>query len=175
LDISYSISPTNGVASINADTGDITFTNEDTKEYTVTIKLNTSSTTITNKATAIFSWIAPQIADFAYADGSFSSIYDESKTLVGIVYAKEETDSTSGKVYIFGTEHVNATYDSDGLYGGYTNEGVSNSTTTTLKNLYNVQTYLQNTVKVSDVDNYCKFDGLSTTIPMNDIIKTTYV
>lgn len=115
LNISYSIVSNSGVSSIDPKTGIITVRGNSTKVDVITIVVKTDGgQTITKTCNLVCSWVAPAIGDFAYADGSFSSAYNTSKTLVGLVYHKEitsgeGTDSEQGTVYIIGKEFSNDT------------------------------------------------------------------
>ena len=53
-----------------------------------------------------YEWLAPQIGEFAYSDGTFSRDFSRSKNLMGIVF-DIEGDSDSGTVYILGKEYTN--------------------------------------------------------------------
>lgn len=120
LDISYAItSNLDNAISIDSKTGKITITKNPTViNSTVTITLKTNSgQTYTNNCTVSFIWVAPQLGDFAYADGSFGSYYNSSKTLIGLVYAINKTDENSGTAYIIGKEYSNE----QPHYSGYTN------------------------------------------------------
>ena len=133
LDITYALN--SSVATIDQ-TGKITMTGESAQSGTVTITIKTSTATIIKTVIVHFQWKAPALGDFAYADGSFTSSYDASKTLVGLVYAKKETDAESGTVYIIGKE-----YAGEEQYIGYSNDGNSGGTNI-LKDLYNVYAYM---------------------------------
>ena len=110
LNISYEMKNNSGVASIDKKTGVITVTGNSTKVDVITITIKTDGgQTITLTCNLVCSWVAPALGDFAYADGSFSSAYNPSKTLVGLVYHKditsgEGTDSEKGTAYIIGKE-----------------------------------------------------------------------
>ena len=84
------------------------------------MKVANSGTAIKKTVRVSFTWKAPQLGDFAYADGTFTSSFDATKTLVGLVYAKDETNSTSGVVYIIGKEYTD---DEKSYYLGYSNDG----------------------------------------------------
>ncbi|MEE0820833.1 hypothetical protein [Catenibacterium sp.] len=87
---------------------------------TISMKVANSGTAIKKAVRVSFTWKAPQLGDFAYADGTFTSSFDATKTLVGLVYAKDETNSTSGVVYIIGKEYTD---DEKSYYLGYSNDG----------------------------------------------------
>jgi hypothetical protein len=121
-----------GMANIDAN-GIITITGNSTKidEITITIKTNAKQT-ITKKCNLICSWVAPAVGDFAYADGSFSTAYNPSKTLIGLVYDKkvatgQGTDAETGTVYIIGKEYALEDLNGEGLYTGINYTGASNS------------------------------------------------
>ena len=140
LDIQYTMSgvPTT-VAEINKFTGVVTLKQSTTSTATVTITLKlVSGSTISKTCTVSFVWSAPKIGDFAYIDGTFSAGYDPNKTVIGLVYAREEKTETTGTVYIIGKEYTN----SIAHYGGYTNEGDTSSTNNTIKDLAYVKNIL---------------------------------
>jgi hypothetical protein len=75
----------------------------------------TTGVELSNETRISFAWKTPEIGNFAYADGTFSSYYNSSKTLVGLVYAKEGS-ADEGTVYIIGKEYSNP----EAHYSGYT-------------------------------------------------------
>lgn len=112
LNITYSIKSNSGVSSIDPKTGVITVRgNNADKVDVITIVVKTDGgQTIERTCNLVCSWVAPEIGDFAYADGSFSPAYNTSKTLVGLVYHKDVTsgsgtDAEKGTVYIIGKEY----------------------------------------------------------------------
>ena len=127
-------------ASIDPFTGKVTLYRATTKTAEVTISIRTSSSTqpLTRKCNVTFEWAPPAIGDFAYIDGTFSPGYDPNKTIVGLVYARDETSSTTGTVYIIGKEYSNSV----AHYGGYTNEGNSGSSSPVIKDLAYVASIL---------------------------------
>jgi len=96
LAISYKLNTITGVG-INTTTGELTLDKklDTTKTANVTISVKTTNNvTISNSSSPTkvsFAWKAPQLGDFAYADGTFSSYYNPNKTVIGLVYDKEET------------------------------------------------------------------------------------
>mgnify|MGYP003294880660 CR=1 FL=1 len=84
---------------------------------------NNNIVSLTRTSTVTFAWQAPQLGDFAYIDGTFSSSYDPSKTMVGIIYAKDETTAESGIVHIMGKEFATET----AHYLGYAADGIQES------------------------------------------------
>lgn len=140
LDIQYTMSGVStSVAEINKFTGVVTLKQSTTSTATVTITLKlVSGSTISKTCTVSFVWSAPKIGDFAYIDGTFSSGYDPNKTVIGLVYAREELTDTTGTVYIIGKEYAN----SIAHYGGYTDEGNTSDTNNTIKDLAYVQNIL---------------------------------
>ena len=169
LDITYSMTGvTSDVATIDQ-TGAITMKKESSSTATVTIsmKVANSSNAIRKTVRVSFSWKAPQLGDFAYADGTFTSSYDSSKTMVGLVYAKDETTSTSGTVYIIGKEFTNG---DTSYYTGYSNRGEEGSSDALKVSLYQVSAYL-NSVSITK---YETVSGLTTVTPIDNINVTTY-
>jgi hypothetical protein len=140
LNITYEMSTIRNVASIDSE-GRITQSAESDQTATVIIKMkvaNRSTALATSAITVHFQWVAPEIGNFAYADGSFSNAYDSSKTVVGLIYAKDEISSTEGDVYIIGTEYASETP----LYLGYEPiEGNTSSSDSILKEAGYLKTY----------------------------------
>ena len=164
LDIQYTMSgvPTS-VAEINKFTGVVTLkqATQNTATVTITLKL-VSGSTISKTCTVSFIWSAPKIGDFAYIDGTFSAGYDPNKTVVGLVYAREEKTDTTGTVYIIGKEYAN----SIAHYGGYTNQGDTSSTNNTIKDL----AYVQNILNGYNLSSYENAGELATQSTLTDKI-----
>lgn len=117
LDITYEITKVSGVdtlanmASINSRTGYLTVKKESddfVAKVTIKVAVKNSTVPLTHDVTVKFAWKAPQVGDFAYVDGSFSSAYDPNKTLVGLVYAAKRDSDTTGTVYIMGKEYTSS-------------------------------------------------------------------
>lgn len=140
LDIQYTMSGVStSVAEINKFTGVVTLKQSTTSTATVTITLKlVSGSTISKTCIVSFVWSAPAIGNFAYIDGTFSAGYDPNKTVIGLVYAREELTDTTGTVYIIGKEYANSV----AHYGGYTDEGNTSDTNNTIKDLAYVQNIL---------------------------------
>lgn len=127
LDISYNMPVTNN-ATIDSKTGTITLTGPVDSDVTVTITMHTlSGQSYERKSIVSFKWKSPSIGNFAYADGTFSSNFNPSKTLVGLVYDKVGNEN-SGKVYIIGKEYANKAHYS-GYSSGYGSNQVDQNTT----------------------------------------------
>ena len=150
-------------------TGAITLKKESSSTATVTIsmKVANSGTPIRKTVKVSFAWKAPQLGDFAYADGTFTSSFDATKTLVGLVYAKDESDDTSGVVYIIGKEYTD---EEKSYYLGYSADGNSGSPEQILRQLYQVQAYLSSV----SVSNYETVSGTATPNLINNINVSTY-
>lgn len=138
-DITYRFnSDVSDVATINNRTGVITLkTAASSKTTTATITVNlTNGNTLTSKTINIyFAWKAPELGNFVYADGTYSSAYMTSKTLMGLIFAIDKTNDTSGTAYIVGKEYL------DPQYVGYSDEAVQGASDDR-KNLYNVKYWL---------------------------------
>lgn len=169
LDITYSMSGVSTDVATIDQTGAITLKKESNSTATVTIsmKVANSGTAIKKTVKVSFTWKAPQLGDFAYADGTFTSSFDATKTLVGLVYAKDETDSTSGVVYIIGKEYTD---NEKFYYLGYSADGNQGSQEQILQQLYQVQAYLSSV----SVQNYETVSGTATANLINNINVTTY-
>lgn len=169
LDITYSMSGVSTDVATIDQTGAITLKKESSSTATVTISMKVANTTQPLKKTVkvSFAWKAPEIGDFAYADGTFTSSYDSTKTMIGLVYAKDTSTDTSGTVYIIGKEFTN---ENKTYYLGYADDGNSGSQDDILKQLYQVSAYLQNV----SVNNYETINGLASPNLINNINVSTY-
>ena len=95
LNIAYSVSGLPTGYSINNKTGELTVAGNTNKSYSYSIVVTLTNGTKLNPITGTIylGYIEPTIGDFAYSDGSFSSIYDSYKTLVGLVFQKQIIES----------------------------------------------------------------------------------
>lgn len=169
LDITYSMSGVSSDVATIDQTGAITLKKESTNKAIVTIsmKVANSAAPLIQTVRVSFEWKAPQLGDFAYADGTFASSFDSTKTLVGLVYAKDETTNESGTVYIIGKEYSD---EKNSYYLGYAEDGNQGSEDVTLQRLYQVQAYL----KSVSVSNYEQVPGIATPELIDDIHVDTY-
>lgn len=169
LDITYSMTGVSTDVATIDQTGAITLKKESSSTATVAINMKVANNTnpIRKTVTVRFAWKAPQLGDFAYADGTFTSSYDSTKTLVGLVYAKDAISDTSGIVYIIGKEYTN---EEKAYYLGYSSDGNQGSQDLILQQLYQVEAYL-NSVSIS---NYETVSGTATPTLINNISVSTY-
>ena len=164
LNITYSLNCSADIAEIDKFSGKITLHKED---YQQTVEASIHILSITNGIQTVtskinFYWKSPQLGDLAYADGSFSSVYNPAKTLIGVVFAKTETTREKGKVYVVGNEYVQK---EEGEYIGYQNaivrnEGSSSTTNDELNAVKAITEYL--TAPSHNVENYDSVVGAST-------------
>lgn len=169
LNITYQMSGVSSSVATIDQTGAITLKQESSSSATVTISMKVASngTPIKKTVTVKFEWQAPQLGDFAYADGTFTSSYDSTKTLVGLVYAKNEQTDTAGTVFIIGKEFT----DTDkSYYLGYSDDGNEGAQDSILQQLYQVRAYL-NSISVS---NYEVVNNVASPTLVNNINVTTY-
>lgn len=135
-DITYKFnSDVSSVATINKRTGVITLkvtSSPKSTTATISVKLKNGNTLTSSAITVNFAWKAPELGNFVYADGTYSSAYMTSKTLMGLIFALDKTTSTSGTAYIVGKEYL------DSQYVGYSDEGTQKANDER-KDLYNVQ------------------------------------
>lgn len=135
-DITYKFnSDVSSVATINKRTGVITLkvaSSPKSTTATITVKLKNGNTLTSSAITVNFAWKAPELGNFVYADGTYSSAYMTSKTLMGLIFALDKTTSTSGTAYIVGKEYL------DSQYVGYSDEGAQKANDER-QDLYNVQ------------------------------------
>lgn len=169
LDITYSMTGVSTEVATIDQTGAITLKRESSSTATVTIsmKVANNSNPIRKTVTVRFAWKAPQLGDFAYADGTFTSSYDSTKTLVGLVYAKDATSDTSGTVYIIGKEYTD---EEKSYYLGYSSDGNQGSQDQILQQLYQVEAYLNS----ASISNYETVSGTATPTLINNISVSTY-
>nr|DAJ12911.1 MAG TPA: hypothetical protein [Bacteriophage sp.] len=88
-----------------------------TTTATITVKLKNGNTLTSKTINVYFAWKAPEIGNFVYADGTYSSAYMTSKTLMGLIFALNKTSENEGIAYIVGKEYLTP------QYVGYSNEG----------------------------------------------------
>lgn len=86
LDITYSAGIPTSVGSLNSETGELTLKGNSNDFHTFKVVFNGN---ITAEGKIYIGYREPERGDFAYADGTFSPSYIGTKTLVGLVYAKQ--------------------------------------------------------------------------------------
>lgn len=147
-DITYRFnSDVSDVATINNRTGVITLKQASSTKTTtavITVRLKNGNILTSKTINVYFAWKAPEIGNFVYADGTYSSAYMTNKTLMGLIFALKKTDSTSGTAYVVGKEYLTS------QYVGYSNEGNENATDDR-KKLYYVQYWLNNQMPGSNL------------------------
>jgi hypothetical protein len=86
--------------------------------------------------------LPPALGDFVYADGSNSSIRNDNKTLIGLIYAiTPDPGNESGTAYVIGSEYIN---NGTALYSGYNPiSALDTSTNSTLKALGILKKWLE--------------------------------
>lgn len=109
LNISYSISNLPNTCTLDTATGKL-YVNTNTQKYysyTITVTLTNGSKLSPITGQIYLGYIEPAIGDFAYSDGTFSSIYDSDKTLVGLVFQKETiTEGLSWKLGVLSNKSI---------------------------------------------------------------------
>lgn len=159
-DITYRFnSDVSDVATINNRTGVITLktaSSSKTTTATITVKLTNGNTLTSGTINIYFAWRAPELGNFVYADGTYSSAYMPSKTLMGLIFAINKTSATKGTAYIVGKEYL------DPQYVGYT-DGANQGASDDRKNLYNVKFWLNNQVSGLG-DTYYITKGVASTV-----------
>ena len=183
LNITYTMTGiSTDVAEIDKYTGDIILHSESITPGKVTItitKTDGSKWANPNPITVNFKWVAPQIGDIAYADGSFSQSYTASKTAVGIVYAIDSKEQDNNGDSIKGTAHIiGVDMAADEQYLGYHYDS-SDSQYTGTSQLAKVLTNLHNQVETesgfnlpgySDVDTNSSIYINNITVDSTDIL-----
>ena len=91
LNIYYKINNLPNSCSFNNTTGELTVqrNTEVYYNYEIVVTLTDGTSLSPIKGQVYLGYIEPAIGDFAYSDGTFSSVYDSEKTLVGMVFQKE--------------------------------------------------------------------------------------
>lgn len=180
LHIDYQLSPTyEQYLRVDSKTGNITLIREST---TVQPVINISvyrigSSTPTRLTCKVkIQWTAPQIGDFVYYDGSYSNNYNTNKTCIGMVYAVENTNDTSGTAYVIGKENMT---ENTSFYLGFSPEGVNGGDNVTLRELYYIGDWLKNqrlitSANSSDSNDYIAMSGVSTDKPVDEITYASY-
>ena len=109
-DITYRFnSDVSDVATINNRTGVITLktaSSSKTTTATIIVKLTNGNTLTSGTINIYFAWKAPELGNFVYADGTYSSAYMPNKTLMGLIFAIKKTSDTEGTAYIVGKEYL---------------------------------------------------------------------
>lgn len=159
-DITYRFnSDVSDVATINNRTGVITLktaSSSKTTTATITVKLINGNTLTSGTINIYFAWRAPELGNFVYADGTYSSAYMPSKTLMGLIFAINKTSDTKGTAYIVGKEYL------DSQYVGYTDEA-NQGAPDDRKDLYNVKFWLNSQVPGLG-DTYYITKGVASTV-----------
>ena len=164
---------------VDSKTGNITLIKESvTVQPVINILVyrigNSTPTKLTCKVK--IQWTAPQIGDFVYYDGSYSNNYNANKTCVGMVYAVEITNDTSGTAYVIGKENMT---ENASFYLGFSPEGINGGDDLTLKELYYIGDWLKNqglmtSANSSDSNDYIAMQGVSTDKPADQITYKSY-
>ena len=91
LNISYIVNNLPSGSRFNPKTGElyVLSNTEQYYNYSIEVTLSTGAVLTEISGQLYLGYIEPAIGDFAYSDGTFSSIYDSDKTLVGLVFQKE--------------------------------------------------------------------------------------
>ena len=131
LNIYYKVTGLPTGCSINPSTGELTVSGNTNKtyEYSITVTLTNGQSLTAITGSIYLGYLEPEIGNYAYSDGTFSSIYDEEKTLVGLVFQKEVV--TPGQKWKLGilskeaiTDYAGAAYY---LWDNSTNDFPANS------------------------------------------------
>ena len=96
-------------ASVDSVTGEVIVNGNATTEYDYLVTIySKEGGAIKVEGKIYFGYREPEVGDYAYADGTFSKTYINSKTLVGMIYAKRNNmqDSSKFDLKILGTKTV---------------------------------------------------------------------
>ena len=116
LAITYDIVKLPNNCTLNANTGQLYINENTNKSYTFNIRVTKvdGSQYDVISGSIYFGYKAPALGDFAYSDGTFSTVLNSSKTLIGMIYHVEEViPETEWKLAIVGTESVNGYFGAD--------------------------------------------------------------
>lgn len=146
LNIAYTIYNLPSTCTFNAVTGELTASANTGNYYgysiVVTLTNGVSLDPITGQI--YLGYIEPSIGDFAYADGTFSSLYDSDKTLVGLVFQKETiVDSYQWKLGILSSKAITDYAGPDYYY--YDQSSSSFSELDSNKDQANIYNFMTNT------------------------------
>ena len=117
LDIDYSIVGTlpQG-SSIDRATGKFTVTENTNRSVTFNIIVTkTNGQKVSTISGSLYlGFKAPQVGDYAYSDGTFSTAFNSNKTLIGLIYQVEESiPNTEWKVGILSTSSISGVFGAD--------------------------------------------------------------
>lgn len=166
LDITYSIANLPSGFSLNANTGELYIPNNTDGKFTYSIIVNTTSGSLDPITGNIyFKYLEPEIGNYAYSDGTFSSALNEEKTLIGLVFQKEVV--IEGQEWKLGILSNKSIYDyagpdsyhwlvSDGTFNINKDEGVEQSA------IYGFMTNSQGlNLSITSPNNVEEFQGVS--------------
>lgn len=152
-DITYTMTISDSsIATINSRTGVITLLKESgsvTAKVTISVKTTNNITKTSNECELVFTWKAPQLGDFVYADGTYTSSYNKDKTVMGLVYYVNTSGEQSGTAYVVGAQYVG----NDSFYVGYCDGGNINTGDTSLQELGRVKNYLESILSIENYQN----------------------
>ena len=174
LPTGYSINNTTGELTVKANTN--TYYNY---SIIVTLTDGTSLKEITGKL--YLGYIEPAIGDFAYSDGTFSSVYDSDKTLVGMIIQKEVvTPGQKWNLGILSNKAINEYAGPDYYYWDYGTHSFSNNDPN--KDQGNIYTFMTNSsglgIAMSNDPTATEYLGLSSdywTNPDSTVVKYDYL
>ncbi len=92
--------------SINKHTGYLTIAEGHTGEYIITTTVVYGNTSKTLETALIVGFYTPKVGDFAYSNGTFSSVYDNSLNLVGIVYYVDANTNDEFTIRVLSDESI---------------------------------------------------------------------
>ena len=144
LNIQYKISQLPSGCILNEKTGELSITIQNTnRDYNYSITVTRTNGTSLNPITGKIhlGYIEPAIGDFAYSDGTFSSIYDSEKTLVGLVFQKETiTSGYQWKLGVVSAESISDYAGPDYYYYDNSSNSFNESNGFEQKEIYNFMT-----------------------------------
>ena len=182
LNIFYKVYNLPSGCSVDSRTGEVTIkgnTNSQYK-YEITVTLNDGSSLSPIVGNLYLGYIEPAIGDYAYSDGTFSSILNSDKTLVGLVFQKETV--VPGEQWKLGILSNQAVYDYAGPdYYHWNIEGNQFSSQDyggDQSKIYNFMTSsygLNISMAAPNTDSYLGFSSAGQTISDDTIVDKNYL
>ena len=126
LAIEYSILNLPKNATLDKNSGKLTLLENTDRSYVFNIIVTKTNGAkyMTISGSLYLGYKAPKVGDFAYSDGTFSTVSNPDKTLIGMIYQVEEVVSGSQwKLCILGTESITGSFGAD-MYCYNTSTGI---------------------------------------------------
>lgn len=116
LAIEYNIVNLPKTATLDKNSGKLTLSENTNKAYAFNIIVTKTNGAkyMTISGSLYLGYKAPKVGDFAYSDGTFSTVSNPDKTLIGMIYQVEEVvNGSQWKLCILGTESITGSFGAD--------------------------------------------------------------